>query len=106
MREAIWGFTRSKVPEGAILPWWALAVRAVLYPIDSLFWSMSEARGYQLKSDTWRINGIIYSSKALLLLAKAQGETYRVTRTGDTLTLEKVDNAQISDGTPQQSPTT
>lgn len=90
MRETLWRRVRANVPDGQILPWWALAARAVLYPLDFLFWRLSKARGYQPESDTWLIGGIRYSSMALHLLAQAQGETYRVTRAGDTVIFERV----------------
>lgn len=51
---------------------------------------MSQTRGYQCESDTWRIEGVTYSAVAMRWLAKAQGETYRVTRTGETVTFERV----------------
>lgn len=92
MRNTIWNAVCSKLPEGMILPWWALAARAVLFPLDFLFWRMSQTRGYQRQSDTWLIEGVTYSGRALRLFAQAQGETYRVTRTGETVTLERVHN--------------
>lgn len=96
MRDMIWNAVRSRVPEGMILPWWALTVRAMLYPMDFFYWHMSQTTGYQLQSDTWLINGVAYSGDSLRLLAKAQGETYRVTRTGETVTLERVHNAELT----------
>lgn len=96
MRNMIWTAVRSKVPEGMILPWWALAVRAALYPLDFLFWRMSQTRGYQWQNDTWLIEGVAYSGTALRWLAKAQGEMYRVTRNGETVTLERVHNERSS----------
>lgn len=98
MRNMIWSAVRSKVPEGMILPWWALTVRAVLYPLDFLFWRMSQTRGYQWQNDTWLIEGVTYSSAALRWLANAHGETYRVTRTGETVMLERVHNVEFSSG--------
>ncbi len=89
MRDMVWNAVRSKVPEGMILPWWALAVRAVLFPLDFFYWRMGNTTGYQWQNDTWLINGVTYSGEALRWLAKAQGETYRVTRTGETVTLER-----------------
>jgi hypothetical protein len=65
----------------------------MLYPVDFLFWRLSKTRGYQPESDTWLIGGLRYSSRALDLLAQAQGETYRVTRSGDTVIFEKVPHA-------------
>ena len=103
MRDVIWNAVRSKVTEGMILPWWALAVRAVLYPLDFLFWRMSRTRGYQWQSDTWLIEGVTYSGTALRHLAAAQGETYRVYRTGETVTLERVHNEKLTGGEPTPS---
>lgn len=96
MRDMIWNAVRAKVQEGMMLPWWALTARAVLYPLDFLFWRMSQTRGYQWQNDTWMIEGVTYSGAALRYLAKAQGETYRVTRTGDTVTLERVHNRNVT----------
>lgn len=91
MRDAIWHFVRAKIPEGEILPWWALAVRAVLYPLQCFYWRMSQRTGYQWQTDTWLIEGLTYSGEAMRYLAKAQGELYRITRSGETVTLERVD---------------
>jgi len=93
MRDKVWNAVRSKVPEGMILPWWALTVRAVLYPLDFFYWCMSKQTGYQWQNDTWLIEGVTYSGAALRHLAAAQGETYRVTRTGETVTLERAAKA-------------
>ena len=96
MRDKVWNVVRSNVPEGMILPWWALTVRAALYPLEFFYWRMSQRIGYQWQNDTWLINGVTYSGEALRLIAKAQGETYRVMRTGETVTLERVHNAALT----------
>lgn len=90
MRYKIWNWLQSKLPEGRILPWWALTIRAILFPLRFLCWRVNQTQGYQWFSDTWIIEGVAYSGMALRWLAKAQGETYRVTRTGDTVTLERI----------------
>jgi hypothetical protein len=77
-----------------ILPWWALTMRAMLFPLDFFYRRMSRTRGYQWENDTWLIEGVTYSGAALRWLSKAQGETYRVTRTGETVTLERAPNAR------------
>ena len=100
MRDKIWMSVRSKLPEGSLLPWWAITMRAILFPLDFFFWRMSQTRGYQCESDTWRIEGVTYSAVAMRWLAKAQGETYRVTRTGETVTLERVQPLQDGYWTP------
>lgn len=81
---------RPWVPEGRILPWWAVAIRWALFPLDSAYWTMSRARGYQLLNDVWVINGIHYTGAAMRALADADGETYRITRAGGTVMLERV----------------
>lgn len=73
-----------------MLPQWVMALRFVLFPLDSLYWHLSKSRGYQPESDTWLIEGIRCSGKAMRMLSKAQGEAYRITRAGETLTLELI----------------
>lgn len=91
MRNKLWKWATAKYPEGMILPQWLLTIRAILYPLDFFYWKMSESRGYQWQSDTWIIDGVRYTGDALRALAESQGETYRITRTGDCVTLERVD---------------
>ena len=81
------------VTEGCELPRWLVAVRWVLLPIDTMFWRMERQRGYQFERDTWMIGGVRYTGAALRMLAAAQGETYRITRMGEVVTLERVHNA-------------
>lgn len=91
MRDKLWKLATAKHPEGRILPLWLLVIRASLYPLDFFYWKVSENRGYQWQSNTWNIHGVKYSDEALRALAEAQGETYRVSRTGECVTLERVD---------------
>lgn len=90
MRRAIWKWLLIRHPEGIVLPRWLLIARVVLYPLDFFYWRMSQTRGYQWQTDTWLIEGVAYSAQALRWMAKAQGEIYRIRRTGDTVTLERV----------------
>ena len=92
MRNMIWSLVRSNLPEFQRLPWWALAVRAILYPLDFFYWRMGETRGYQWESDTWIIEGVRYSACSMRHLARADGEIYRVTRIGDNLKLERLNS--------------
>jgi hypothetical protein len=87
-----------------ILPWWALTMRAMLFPLDFFYRRMSRTRGYQWENDTWLIEGVTYSGAALRWLSKAQGETYRVTRTGETVTLERAPNAELTGDRKQAKP--
>jgi len=88
MRDRIWNLLIAKQTEGALLPRWLLVIRAILYPLEFFYWRMSKTRGYQFESDTWIIDGVRYSGAAMRTLAEAQGETYRITRTGECVTLE------------------
>lgn len=63
MRAAIWRWVRAKAPEAEIPPGWMVVVRAVLFPLDTLYWRMSRTRGYQPESDTWLINGRCYAAQ-------------------------------------------
>jgi hypothetical protein len=90
MRQAFWRFVRRRIPAGQILPWWALGIRAVLFPIDTFYWRLSSNIGYQVESDTWLIHGVRYSGASLHALADAQGEIFRISREGDTVTVERL----------------
>jgi len=68
-----------------VLPWWLVAIRAMLFPIDTLYWRLSQSRGYQPYSDTWLIDGVRLSSNAIAQLPKHVGRCFLVTREGDTL---------------------
>lgn len=82
MRRRIWFFIKRAAgqPEGSILPVWLLVVRAILFPLEFLFWRMSGSRGYQLESDTWLIEGVQYSAEALRATTARDGQLLRVWR--------------------------
>ena len=90
MRSRLFSFICSRLQEGQILPWWALAAHWALYPLQAFYFRMDRYHGYQWRTDTWRIEGVTYSAEALRRLARAQGETYRITRIGEVVTLERV----------------
>jgi hypothetical protein len=90
MRNKLWKLAVAHHPEGTILTRWLMVVRAILFPLDSFYWRMSRSRGYEWESDTWNINGIRYTGEGLRALAESQGETYRITRVGECVTLERV----------------
>lgn len=96
MREKIWCWVRSNIPEGAVVPPWMLIVRAVLFPLDFFYWHMNKTRGYQWTNDTWVIGGVTYSAEALRWMAKAVGETYRITRRdGGAVELVRVPDGEL-----------
>lgn len=90
MRYAMWHWFRSKLDEGALLPPWAMVVRAILFPLDTWFWRRAFKVGYQWDRDVWMIDGVAFSARSLRRLANGQGELYRVTTIGETVVLERV----------------
>jgi hypothetical protein len=90
MKQRFWYWLREclNVPEGIILPWWMQVIYALLFPLKFMHWRVEQKEGYQWRTDTWRIDGVQYSAAGLRGLAEAQGEIYRVTRSGETVTME------------------
>lgn len=84
-----WLHKRSGRRQGERLSAWALLLKRLLFPVNGLFWALSEFNdGYRSETDTWCINGVHYSAEGLELLARANGAMYKVTRYGNTVTLE------------------
>jgi hypothetical protein len=90
MRERLWAAAARRHPEFMILSRRLLILRAILFPLQALHSYMHRMDGYQIQSDTWLISGVRYSRKTLQCLSNAQGETYKINRSGDTVTLERL----------------
>lgn len=90
MRESIWMWVSRNHPEGMVLTKWLYLIKAILFPLKFFYWKMSKAHGYQWETDTWNIEGVRYTGDALKAIAKAQGETYRITRINNYVTFERV----------------
>jgi len=90
MRQSIWRKVEYTLAEGAKIPRWALVLRAVLFPLKALHRCMGKNHGYQWETDTWLIEGVKYSGKAMRALANADGETYRIRCDGDCLVVEMI----------------
>lgn len=92
MRNKIWAYLRAKfgIQPGQILPKPLLVVRAILYPLDSFYWWMSESRGYQLFEDVWLINGVRYDASMLKHLSEADGECYRIVANNGVVWMERI----------------
>ncbi len=88
----IWELVLSKIPFGRVLPWWAVLLRGILFPIDSLYWKLSKTRGYQWENDTWIIDGVAYSGDSLRKLSQAHNEIYQVSRVGNIIVFKRVYN--------------
>lgn len=76
MKDKLWAFLISSVPEGQIMPRWALLLRWIMYPLDSFYWKMSSTRGYQMERDVWLIDGVPFCAKSLHALANSTGEAF------------------------------
>ena len=94
MRNKLWDFFTRNHPDGAILTRRLRIIRALLFPLDALYWKLSKSRGYQYESDTWVINGVKYSGKALRTLSHATGDVFEITRDNDILVVRRIDNIE------------
>lgn len=90
MRERIWRFVGRFLKEGCLLPWWAIAIRFVLFPLDSFYWSFSCRTGYQPWKDEWMIHGIKFSGGALRMLGKCDGGIYKIELRNDVIRFELI----------------
>ena len=94
MRNKFWRWVCRNLPKGQLLPWWAICLRATLFPVDYFFWKMSGGRGYQIQSDSWIIHGVTYSDHFFRYLKNADSDkVYRIHRDGDSITMEELDVA-------------
>lgn len=91
IRQKLWVMASRKQQEGKRFPPWLLAIRAILFPLDFFYWRMGQTRGYDLATDEWTIHGVRYTSAALIALARAEGEVYRVKKIGGCVTLERIE---------------
>ena len=91
MREKFWKMVVRSQPEGCFLPWWCRLVRAMLFPLDTVYLTLSKSRGYQVESDSWIIGGCKFSHRSLMNLANSSGEVYRVTRKADFIICERIE---------------
>lgn len=90
MREKFWRWLLEDYPEGCYLPKWAIVLRCILFPVKSFFWLVDSHNPYDFITDTWNILGVKYSGNMLFMLSKANGETYRIYRHKDRVTMEKL----------------
>lgn len=90
MRDLIWRFARRNHKEGEFLPWYLFALKCVLHPLEFLFYLSGLNNGYQIETDTWIINGITYGADFFLMMARADGEVYRMRRKDDTVEITQL----------------
>lgn len=84
-----------KFQEGQLLGWPLLLLRWATFPIDSLYWCLSGQRGYPLRTDTWLINGYVFSAQIFRIFTHGEvpGRWFRVVnRDENTITIETLDS--------------
>jgi hypothetical protein len=77
----------AHVPEGQILPWWAIAIRSALFPLEALGYALTRQNHYQIWTDTYIIRGARFSGVFFnAMLHPRRDAVYRFTRKGDLVT--------------------
>ena len=89
MRDKIWMSVRSKLPEGSLQSVVGNHNAGDLIPARFLLLANEPDADTSAKATPGGLKEMTYSAVAMRWLAKAQGETYRVTRTGETVTLSE-----------------
>jgi len=85
LRERIWGWARRGIPHGALLPKWAVRLRFVLFPLNTLLWRIANTQGYDPATDLWTVGGIRFTASFIRSLARPGTRIVRVDRFGDTM---------------------
>lgn len=76
---------------GYMIPVWAVWLRFFLFPLDSFYWKMAEHAGYQIRENTWIINGIKYHTSFFQYMENANGHTVKIWRDKDRIIIETID---------------
>ena len=93
MRRYLFHHLCSCLPEGCVLPWWAMAVRGLLFPIETLGWLLTRQNHHDILSDTYVIYGLRYYAAIFRCLAKAkQGDIalVRLERVGKEMLVKSI----------------
>lgn len=77
-------------PEGCIVPMWLRLVYAMLFPLHGLKVLLNDALGFDYLRMVWTIHGVDYSDRLFANFAAAEGETFKVTRINNVVTVERV----------------
>lgn len=73
------------------MPAWAVALRFVLMPLDSLACYFSSKRGYQVETDTWLIGGVKYTGRFFYDIANSPDVAFRFEKQGDALMVTRIE---------------
>jgi hypothetical protein len=78
------------LPEGKLLPKWAICAKFVLFPVEMLGWALTRPNHYDLLSDSYTIYGIKYDGSFFRCLAADSECVYRFRREGDLVVAERI----------------
>ncbi len=92
IRLKIWAFLCRNQPEGRQLPTWLLIIKAVLWPLRYITYSTYRGYGYAWYSDTWRINGVVYSGYIFESLRRPGTKLEVVSLDNDVVTVRDLRN--------------
>lgn len=91
-RLRLWSFFLRWHTVGTLLPWWLVAIRAVLFPLSFFYWRLSKHNGYQYETDSWLIHGVRYSGDFFRTFSLPSGDrVFRFARENETIIIEQVD---------------
>jgi len=80
------------VPDGCILPWWALGLRALLFPLEMLGHLLTRPNHYDAATDTYIIHGVRYHGVLFRVFAAPDEKyLYRIVRNGDVVSMQRVE---------------
>lgn len=91
MRKKLWMIARRNHAEGEVLTNRLKAIRWVLYPLETFYWSMGRSRGYDWQTDTWLIGGVRFSTDFFMALNESIGDTFMVVRENSVLSFMRID---------------
>jgi hypothetical protein len=75
-------------PQDCILPAWLIAVRCIIFPVETPRFFFFERNGaFDVMLNQWTIHGVKYSDEFFRLMALSGGVTFRVDRVGDSFAL-------------------
>jgi hypothetical protein len=60
-RDSIWDYISRNHPSHTVPTTPLAACRFVLYPKQSLLWMLQKDCGYDLRTNSWRIHGMVFS---------------------------------------------
>ena len=84
-------FSVMKHPKGKIAPWHVKMIRAILFPVKWLKYSIIESGdGYKWERDVYVINGLVYPSSLFSYMSKIKdGQQVIITKENGTINFEQ-----------------